>query len=218
MKILTIGRGENCHIVFDNPLISRQHAILKIYPTGKMEIKDQSTNGTSINGTPIRKDKPYKVTRKDVITFAGVSQLDWKQVPNPLKPYIIGGICIVALLFAWGAYPLISGMIGNGDSGYTGEKIPIVQTDSTMDYNPFIKSEQLSTEDVGKKVEEAKRKYERDQKKKQEAMRKKAEQTEKKIIEQAKRDSAAAEEDRKKKEAEQNQKPESKDSVQMTLM
>lgn len=84
MKVLTIGRDESCDIVINDSdsIISRKHALLKLYPTGKMEIVDLSTNGTFVNGNKISKNHPYVVKRKDVITFARTKQLDWSLVPN----------------------------------------------------------------------------------------------------------------------------------------
>ena len=104
MKIITIGRGENSHIIIDNPLISRQHAILKIFGNGKMTIVDKSSNGTSINGSPIKRERECAVSRKDVVTFAGVSQLDWKEVPDPLKVYKIIGLVLAGLAVALGIF------------------------------------------------------------------------------------------------------------------
>jgi pSer/pThr/pTyr-binding forkhead associated (FHA) protein len=40
MRTLSIGRGEGCDIFIDDYRISRRHALLKIYPFGKMEIVD----------------------------------------------------------------------------------------------------------------------------------------------------------------------------------
>lgn len=111
MKIITIGRGENSHIFIDNPLVSRQHAILKINGNGKMMIVDKSSNGTSINGSPIKKEREYPVSRRDVVTFAGVSQLDWKEVPDPLKVFKIIGVSLIglgiALCVLWGIRGLL---------------------------------------------------------------------------------------------------------------
>lgn len=100
MKIYTIGRGETNSIHIDNEYVSRQHALLKVYPSGKMEIVDKSTNGTAINGRKLKPNIPYRVRRKDVVTFAGQSHLEWKNVPDPLKNYKIAVLCvlIVAIL------------------------------------------------------------------------------------------------------------------------
>lgn len=84
MKVLSIGRDESCDIVINDPdsVVSRKHALLKLYPTGKMEIVDLSTNGTFVNGNMISKNHPYAVKRKDIISFARSKQLDWSLVPN----------------------------------------------------------------------------------------------------------------------------------------
>lgn len=85
MKTITIGRGDRCNIVIDDNRVSRQHAILRIYPLGKMEIVDQSQNGTWVNGVRIKSGMPFPIKRKDVVNFAGASQLNWSMVPNPMK-------------------------------------------------------------------------------------------------------------------------------------
>ena len=98
MKIITIGRGDGCTIQIDNEFISRQHALLRLYPTGKIELIDKSSNGTSINGRRIKPNIPYKVRRKDVVTFAGQAQLVWSDVPDPMKAWKIAGICLLVML------------------------------------------------------------------------------------------------------------------------
>ena len=85
MKTITIGRGDRCNIVIDDNRVSRQHALLRIYPLGKMEIVDQSQNGTWVNGVRIKSGRPFPIKRKDVVNFAGASQLNWSMVPNPMK-------------------------------------------------------------------------------------------------------------------------------------
>lgn len=99
MKAYSIGRDESCDIVIDDneSLVSRKHALLKVFLTGKMELVDMSSNGTFVNGHAIARNKPYPVTRKDVITFARVKQLDWKLVPDYRKRIIL---CAAALLLA----------------------------------------------------------------------------------------------------------------------
>lgn len=100
MKIITIGRGEDCNIIFSDPVISRKHALLKIYPTGKMEIVDIGQNGTFVNGVRLAPNTPYPVTRKDVISFAQVRQLDWKSVPDNMLyiKYVLAGIVLIVIL------------------------------------------------------------------------------------------------------------------------
>lgn len=100
MKIITIGRGDDNQIVLDDSqdLISRQHATLRIYETGKMEIVSTGSNGTFVNGFRIKPNMPYKVTRKDVVSFAHVRQLDWALVPDPFRFVrygLIGGVIAI---------------------------------------------------------------------------------------------------------------------------
>lgn len=102
MKVITIGRSEENQIVLedDQDMISRQHATLRIYETGKMEIVSTGTNGTFVNGFRIKPNVPYKVTRKDVVSFAHVRQLDWALVPDPFRYIRVGiiGVLVAALI------------------------------------------------------------------------------------------------------------------------
>lgn len=98
MKTVTIGRGEGCTITIDDEMMSRRHAIIKIPTFGGMEIVDMSKNGTSVNGVRLRPNIPFPVTRKDVVNFADVRQLDWSKVPDPLKYYKIGALVVGALV------------------------------------------------------------------------------------------------------------------------
>ena len=103
MKVITIGRDPSCNIVINDPKISRRHAIIRVSDFGKIEVVDLSTNGTSVNGNPLRKNVPYPVTRNNQVTFAGVSKLNWDEVPNPFKLYkwiAIGIAGLIALAIA----------------------------------------------------------------------------------------------------------------------
>lgn len=98
MKIITIGRGDGCTITIDDEMMSRRHAIIKIPTFGKMEVVDMSKNGTFVNGVRLRPNVPFPVTRKDVVNFADVHQLDWSKVPDPLKYYKLGAIIVAGLV------------------------------------------------------------------------------------------------------------------------
>lgn len=103
MKRITIGRNPNCDIVLEDNMISRNHALLNIYPSGKYEIINMGTNGTKVNSTPISNGQPFPVKRGDSIVFAGQSALDWNLVPNPGKPlrivlFVIAGIILLSAL------------------------------------------------------------------------------------------------------------------------
>lgn len=111
MKTMTIGRGEGCDILIDDYRISRRHALLKIYPFGKMEIVNLGQNGTWVNGVKLRPNVPFPVKRGDVVNFAETSLLNWKQIPNPLKlikilsSVIIGMIlAIILILVLWNTF------------------------------------------------------------------------------------------------------------------
>lgn len=97
MKILTIGRDESCNIVLSDSTVSRRHAILKIHATGKMEIISMGQNGTFVNGVKLKSDTAYPVTRKDVVSFAHVRQLDWNQIPDVQRYYRYGIMAVIGL-------------------------------------------------------------------------------------------------------------------------
>ena len=105
MKTYSIGRDINCDIVINDTtdVISRRHALLNITSSGKMTIIDQSVNGTYVNGIRISPNVPFPVTRKDIISFAHITRLDWNCVPkeNKIMRYVLfgfGGIIIIACL------------------------------------------------------------------------------------------------------------------------
>ncbi len=98
MKIINIGRDEDANIVIDNTLISRRHATIRLLPFGKMEIKDLSKNGTFVNGVRIGPDKYVPVKRKDVVSFAKVAQLDWKEVPDNMRTVRLTAFIIIGIL------------------------------------------------------------------------------------------------------------------------
>ena len=54
MKTITIGRGDGADIFIDDEMISRRHAILRIYTFGKMELVDMGKNGTYVNAPKIK--------------------------------------------------------------------------------------------------------------------------------------------------------------------
>ena len=83
-KIYTIGRDETCDIIIDDTtdVVSRTHATLKSKGKGKLMLVDQSRNGTYVNGIRMTANEEIPVTRKDVISFAHVHDLDWTKVPE----------------------------------------------------------------------------------------------------------------------------------------
>lgn len=106
MKVYSIGREVGCDIVINDStdVISRRHAVLNVYPSGKMTIVDSSHNGTYVNGIRISSNVPVPVSRKDNISFAHIARLDWKIIPNPrsiiLKYVLIGVAALFVIVFA----------------------------------------------------------------------------------------------------------------------
>lgn len=151
MKVLSVGRNPDCNIVFDDPMISRRHAVIKVYSNGKYEIVCNGVNGTKVNGNQIAQGQPYPVKRGDSVTFGHVANLDWKKVPNPMKPIKIGLIILGALIVVTLALIFIVPRIGTsttyedagtsvGDSSH-GLELQAPETnddvESEMDYDTW---------------------------------------------------------------------------------
>ena len=100
MKNYSIGRDEGCSILISDPskMVSRNHATLSVNGT-RMTITDHSSNGTYINSIRISTNTPVPVTRKDVVSFANVANLDWTKVPNPVVKITLASV-IVAVIVA----------------------------------------------------------------------------------------------------------------------
>lgn len=102
-KIYTIGRDEGCDIVIpDNTDISsRLHATLRVESNDRIYLTDQSRNGTYINGMKMSSNVEIPVSRKDIISFAHIYDLDWSLIPrqknNILKKPTILLVFILAL-------------------------------------------------------------------------------------------------------------------------
>ena len=111
MKTITIGRGPENMVTLNDAKTSRRHALLRCHPTGKMEIVDLSQNGTFVNGMKIPSNKPYPISRKDIIIFAHAETLNWDDVPNPYRFIKISALvlllCIVLLCAGIGLYSFI---------------------------------------------------------------------------------------------------------------
>lgn len=103
MKAYSIGREANCDIVIydTTDVVSRRHAVLNVYPNGKMFIVDQSRNGTYVNGIRVTPNVPVPVTRKDIVSFAHVVKLDWSQVPTT-NLWMKIAVCVVGVLLLAG--------------------------------------------------------------------------------------------------------------------
>lgn len=86
-KVYTIGRDETCDIIIrdNSDVVSRVHATLKCNGKGKYVLVDQSRNGTYVNGIRMSTNVEIPVTRKDIVSFAHVQDLNWEQIPKEKK-------------------------------------------------------------------------------------------------------------------------------------
>ena len=111
MKTITIGRGPENMVTLNDAKTSRRHALLRCHSTGKMEIVDLSQNGTFVNGMKIPSNKPYPISRKDIVVFAHAETLNWDEVPNPYRFIKISALvfllCIILLCAGIGLYSFI---------------------------------------------------------------------------------------------------------------
>lgn len=144
MKTYSIGRNPECDICYDDPRVSRLHAMLRVYPTGKMEIISSGQNGTKINGLPITAEVPYKVSRKDIVTFAEARTLDWSQIPNPLRHmkivlWALAGLMLLSLISLGVSKCSCSGSYKSKEKieqKVDARKKPATKTDSTAKKQP----------------------------------------------------------------------------------
>lgn len=148
MKTYKIGRGADCQIALHDEKISRNHALLRVHRSGKMEIVDLSQNGTFVNGMRIPLNTAYPVKRKDVVTFAYAEKLNWSKIPNPIRQAMWYGIgCVFAIIFIVGGIALynchcddssdIKGAVSSGSSSIP----PTVADSSKTKKNETEKSE-----------------------------------------------------------------------------
>lgn len=103
-KVYTIGRDPSCDIVITDStdVVSRVHASLKVKGRGKYILVDQGRNGTYVNGIKMSPNEEIPVTRKDLISFAHVADLDWGCVPREKPTGLAWGLVSVVALAAAG--------------------------------------------------------------------------------------------------------------------
>ena len=128
--IYSIGRDPGCDIYLydDRNVISRTHAILKVGKGGKYFISDQSMNGTYVNGIKIAQGVQVPVTRKDIVSFAHIAELDWGMVPNPYGR--IWGFIAVSVLVVLAVCGIVWGVLKyhSAYSDETQEPVPVQMT------------------------------------------------------------------------------------------
>lgn len=183
MKIYTIGRGETNTIHVENEFVSRQHALLKVYPSGKMELIDKSSNGTSINGRRLKPNVAYRVRRKDVVTFAGQVKLDWSEVKDPMKGYRIAGLCLLIAAVLLGGFfiakPYLFKTSGGDSYGGGGGGGYVPPTEQPADTAKKAEGGGVNVSEELKKMTEAEKRKKAARKKKEAEARKKAEEAKK---------------------------------------
>lgn len=99
-KVYTIGRDTSCDIIIPDStdVVSRVHASLKVKGNGKYILIDQSRNGTYVNGIKMSANEEIPVTRKDVVSFAHVRDLDWNQIPKDKDSKMIWILISIAVV------------------------------------------------------------------------------------------------------------------------
>lgn len=111
-KIYTIGRDEGCDIVISDStdVISRLHATIRVESNDKIFLIDQSRNGTYVNGMKMSSNVEIPISRKDVVSFAHIYNLDWSLVPkhkdNTIKTILIILLSLIVMTVI--AYAVIS--------------------------------------------------------------------------------------------------------------
>lgn len=111
-KIYTIGRDEGCDIVIPDStdVISRLHATIRVESNDKIFLIDQSRNGTYVNGMKMSSNVEIPISRKDVVSFAHIYNLDWSLVPkhkgNTIKTILIILLSLIVMTVI--AYAVIS--------------------------------------------------------------------------------------------------------------
>lgn len=82
MRLIKIGRSQDCDIVLSSQYSSGHHAELTLLDNGDIILVDTgSSNGTFVNGNKIVSGKEVTVTRRDTVAFAD-EVLDWSSVPS----------------------------------------------------------------------------------------------------------------------------------------
>lgn len=123
--------------------VSRFHATLKKMSSGKWYIQDHSTNGTTINGTPVPKDQEVRIKKGDRIQCAGVgvpnpcddeNNIDWGKIGK----IVAAALMVIALCFG------IKHLLRYFD-GKTGGLFPWRNKEVIMDDNKIYERYKTST-------------------------------------------------------------------------
>lgn len=98
-----IGSHFNNDFQISGSTVSRYHATVKQGRDGKMYIFDHSKNGTTVDGTKIQSNTPYKIKRNSAVVCGGVpvdlSRLPW---PSETWKYVLGIAASILVLVGVG--------------------------------------------------------------------------------------------------------------------
>ena len=80
MKVLTIGRNTDNHIVITNGMVSGHHAKIVMDKAGNFEIVDlRSTNGTYVNGRKVKGSQPIRPGDRIIVANTPITP-NWKNI------------------------------------------------------------------------------------------------------------------------------------------
>lgn len=108
-----IGSHFNNDFQISGSTVSRYHATIKHGRDGKMYIFDHSKNGTTVDGTKIQSNTPYRIKKSSAVVCGGVpvdlSKLPW---PSETWKYVLGiaASLLVLVGIGFGIYKLIGGV------------------------------------------------------------------------------------------------------------
>ena len=98
-----IGSHFNNDFQISGSTVSRYHATVKHGRDGKMYIFDHSKNGTTVDGTKIQSNTPYRIKKSSAVVCGGVpvdlSRLPW---PSETWKYVLGIAASVLVLVGIG--------------------------------------------------------------------------------------------------------------------
>ncbi|MBO5232788.1 MAG: FHA domain-containing protein [Prevotella sp.] len=84
--IISVGSHMNNDIMIAGSTVSRYHATIKVGRDNKVYIVDHSKNGTTVDGSKVSPNSPYRIFKKNRVACGGVPvpQSDWEnKIPWP---------------------------------------------------------------------------------------------------------------------------------------
>lgn len=100
--IYGVGSNFNNEIQISGPTVSRYHATIKVGRDKKVYIVDHSKNGTTVNGTKIPSNVPFRIRKSNAVICGGVplnlntNVIAWPS--NIIKNILATAACILVLL------------------------------------------------------------------------------------------------------------------------